>query len=90
MFALYPGTGREGRLPAPGPPEDGKGPEVPPEGEGQRKWPGPVGDLDFGPTEVVSYDLNPKTVVEFLLQEGLNCELIWPLLDITKTSLERG
>jgi len=43
---------------------------------------GPVqlGDLDFGPTEVVSYELNTKNVVEFLLQEGLDCELIRPLL----------
>jgi hypothetical protein len=49
-----------------------------------------VGDLVYGPTEVVSYDLNTKAVVEFLLNEGLEREAVWPLLGITKTGLERG
>jgi len=29
-------------------------------------------------------------VVEFLLNEGLDREAIWPMLNLTKTSLERG
>ncbi|MFZ5451638.1 MAG: PD-(D/E)XK nuclease family protein [Thermodesulfobacteriota bacterium] len=60
-----------------------------------KKWvkengPVQVGDLVYGPMEVVSYDLNTKAVVEFLLNEGLEREAIWPLLGITKTGLERG
>ncbi|MFZ5448931.1 MAG: hypothetical protein ACOZFS_09885 [Thermodesulfobacteriota bacterium] len=49
-----------------------------------------VGDLVYGPTTVTSYDLNTKTVVEFLLHEGLDRESVWPLLSITKTNLEKG
>jgi hypothetical protein len=49
-----------------------------------------VGDLIYGPSEAVSFDLDPKTVVEFLLKEGLDREAVWPLLGITKTGLERG
>jgi hypothetical protein len=49
-----------------------------------------VGDLVYGPTTVSSYDLNTKTVVEFLLHEGLDRESVWPLLSITKTNLEKG
>jgi len=49
-----------------------------------------VGDLIYGPAETVSYDLDPNMVVEFLLNEGLEREAIWPLLGITKTGLERG
>jgi len=50
----------------------------------------PVGDLVYGPVPAVSYDLDAKAVVEFLLQEGLEREAIWPLLTLTKTSLEKG
>jgi hypothetical protein len=49
-----------------------------------------VGDLVYGPTTVTSYDLNTKTVVEFLLHEGLDRESVWPLLSITKTNLDKG
>lgn len=49
-----------------------------------------VGDLTYGPTTVTSYDLDTQAVVEFLLREGLDREAVWPLLGITKTSLERG
>ncbi|MBW1990793.1 MAG: hypothetical protein JRI59_01415, partial [Deltaproteobacteria bacterium] len=49
-----------------------------------------VGDLTYGPAHVTSYDLDAKTVVDFLLGEGLDREAIWPLLGVTKTSLERG
>ena len=49
-----------------------------------------VGDMVYGPSETVSYDLDTKAVVEFLLNEGLDREVIWPLLNLTKTNLERG
>ncbi|MBW1992692.1 MAG: PD-(D/E)XK nuclease family protein, partial [Deltaproteobacteria bacterium] len=49
-----------------------------------------VGDLVYGPTTVTSYDLDTRAVVEFLLNEGLDREAIWPMLNLTKTSLERG
>jgi len=49
-----------------------------------------VGDMVYGPSETVSYDLDPRAVVEFLLNEGLEKEAIWPLLNLTKTGLERG
>jgi len=49
-----------------------------------------VGDLIYGPTHITTYDLDAKTVVEFLLSEGLDRDAIWPLLNITKTNLERG
>ena len=48
-----------------------------------------VGDLTYGPTTVTSYDLDAKAVVELLLRKGLDREAIWPMLGITKTSLER-
>jgi len=57
---------------------------------GEETWPGQVGDLIYGPTNITTYDLDAKTVVEFLLNEGLEREAIWPLLNITKTNLERG
>jgi hypothetical protein len=49
-----------------------------------------VGDLTYGPSPVTSYDLDAQAVVEFLLREGLDREAVWPLLGVTKTSLERG
>jgi CRISPR/Cas system-associated exonuclease Cas4 (RecB family) len=49
-----------------------------------------VGDMVYGPTTITTYDLDTRAVVEFLLQEGLDREAIWPLLNLTKTSLERG
>jgi CRISPR/Cas system-associated exonuclease Cas4 (RecB family) len=49
-----------------------------------------VGDLTYGPTTITTYDLDARTVVEFLLNEGLDREAVWPLLNITKTDLERG
>ena len=49
-----------------------------------------VGDLTYGPTTVTTYDLDARAVVEFLLNEGLEREAVWPFLNITKTSLERG
>jgi hypothetical protein len=49
-----------------------------------------VGDLVYGPITITSYDLDTQAVVEFLLNEGLEREAIWPLLNITKTGLDRG
>jgi CRISPR/Cas system-associated exonuclease Cas4 (RecB family) len=53
---------------------------------------GPVqaGDMVYGPSETVSYDLDTRAVVEFLLNEGLEREALWALLSITKTNLEKG
>ena len=49
-----------------------------------------VGDLVYGPTQVVSYDLDSQQIVQTLLEAGLDREEIWPLLSITKTNLEKG
>jgi hypothetical protein len=49
-----------------------------------------VGDLIYGPFEAISYDLNAQSVVQILLKGGLERETIWPLLNVTKTGLERG
>jgi len=49
-----------------------------------------VGDLVYGPTEMLSYDLDTQAVVQFLLEAGLERETVWPLLNLTKTGLERG
>jgi CRISPR/Cas system-associated exonuclease Cas4 (RecB family) len=48
-----------------------------------------VGDLTYGLQTITTYDLDTRAVVEFLLNEGLEREAIWPLLNITKTSLDR-
>ena len=49
-----------------------------------------VGDLIYGPSIATSYDLDPRAVVQFLLEAGLEREAVWPLLNLTKTGLERG
>jgi len=49
-----------------------------------------VGDLVYGPSEAISYDLEAQAVVQFLLEAGLDREAVWPMLNLTKTSLERG
>jgi CRISPR/Cas system-associated exonuclease Cas4 (RecB family) len=49
-----------------------------------------VGDLTYGLQTITTYDLDTQAVVEFLLNEGLEREAIWPLLNITKTGLDRG
>jgi len=49
-----------------------------------------VGDLSFGPNQVVSYDLDPKIVAATLLEAGLSREEVWSLLSMTKTNLEKG
>jgi hypothetical protein len=49
-----------------------------------------VGDLVYGPNQVISYDLDPQLVTMTLLEAGLNREEVWPLLSISKTNLEKG
>jgi hypothetical protein len=49
-----------------------------------------VGDLMYGPNQVLSYDLDPQLVTATLLEAGLSREEVWPLLSVSKTNLERG
>jgi hypothetical protein len=49
-----------------------------------------VGDLLYGPTPVTTYNLDTEAVVQSLLEAGLERAAVWPLLSLTKTSLERG
>jgi hypothetical protein len=49
-----------------------------------------VGDMVYGPTTSISYDLDPEKVVTLLLEAGLDREQVWPLLSTTKTALDRG
>jgi len=49
-----------------------------------------VGDLVYGTSIATSYDLDPRGVVQFLMEAGLERETVWPLLNLTKTGLERG
>lgn len=49
-----------------------------------------VGDQIYGPSLSTTYDLDPRGVTEHLLGEGLEVEQVWNLLNLTKTSLERG
>ena len=48
-----------------------------------------VGDLVYGPTPVVSYNLDAKEVVQTLIEAGLSRDEIWPLVTVTKTKLEK-
>lgn len=49
-----------------------------------------VGDQIYGPSTSTTYDLDPRGVTEHLLGEGLEVDQVWGLLNLTKTSLERG
>ena len=49
-----------------------------------------VGDQVYGPSTSTTYDLDPRGVTEHLLGEGLEVDQLWNLLNLTKTSLERG
>jgi CRISPR/Cas system-associated exonuclease Cas4 (RecB family) len=49
-----------------------------------------VGDMVYGPIPTTSYNLDAQAVVQVLLEAGLEKETIWPLLNLTKTSLEKG
>jgi hypothetical protein len=48
-----------------------------------------IGDLVFGPTPVVSYNLDAREVVQALIETGLSRNEIWPLVTVTKTKLEK-
>ena len=56
----------------------------------KKNGPIPVGDLVYGPSPVVSYDLDPQKVATILMNAGLSREEVWPLLSMTKTNLEKG
>jgi hypothetical protein len=49
-----------------------------------------VGDMIYGASPVVSYDLDPQKITMILLNAGLSREEVWPLLSMTKTNLEKG
>jgi hypothetical protein len=49
-----------------------------------------VGDMSYGLTTGTSYDVDARTVVEFLLNAGLERDAVWMLLSTTKTALERS
>jgi CRISPR/Cas system-associated exonuclease Cas4 (RecB family) len=49
-----------------------------------------VGDMVYGASPVVSYDLDPQKVTAILLEAGLSREEVWSLLSMTKTNLEKG
>ncbi|MFZ5451287.1 MAG: PD-(D/E)XK nuclease family protein [Thermodesulfobacteriota bacterium] len=49
-----------------------------------------VGDLVYGASPVVSYDIDPQKVATILLNAGLSRDEVWPLLSMTKTNLEKG
>lgn len=56
----------------------------------QEYGPVAVGDLVYGPQPYQTHSLGPQAVVEALLEAGLSREQVWPLLSVSKTTLERG
>jgi hypothetical protein len=53
--------------------------------------PVPVGDVVYGPKIATSYELDPKAITDYLLNEGgLEADQAWGLLNLTKTGLESG
>lgn len=56
----------------------------------QEYGPVAVGDLVYGPQPNQTYTLDPQAVVTALLEAGLSREQVWPLLSVSKTTLERG
>jgi hypothetical protein len=53
--------------------------------------PVPVGDVVYGPKISTSYELDPKEITDYLLNEGgLETDQAWGLLNLTKTGLESG
>jgi hypothetical protein len=56
----------------------------------QEYGPVQVGDQIYGPSLSTTYDLDPREITEHLLGEGLEVDQVWNLLNLTKTSLERG
>jgi hypothetical protein len=49
-----------------------------------------IGDMVYGASPLVSYDLDPQKVTTILLNAGLSREEVWPILSMTKTNLETG
>jgi len=49
-----------------------------------------VGDMIYGASPVVSFDLDPQKITTILLSAGLSREEVWSLLSLTKTNLEKG
>jgi len=56
----------------------------------QANGPVRVNDQIYGTSLSTSYDLDPREITETLLGEGLEVDQVWGLLNLTKTSLERG
>ena len=50
---------------------------------------GPVhtGDLIYGPVPGISYDLDPETVSEQLLESGIDREIVWKAMNVSKSSI---
>lgn len=49
-----------------------------------------VGDMVYGPSTNLIYDLNPQEVTGYLLDKGLERDAVWGILSLTKDSLEKG
>jgi len=49
-----------------------------------------INDMVYGPSTSTTYDLDPEKITVDLLAAGLEPGQVWPLLNLTKTSLERG
>jgi hypothetical protein len=49
-----------------------------------------VGDMCYGPSLSTSYDLDPKEIALYLMDQGLEKDQMWNVLSTTKTALERG
>ena len=49
-----------------------------------------VGDLVYGPSTNLIYDLNPQEVTGYLLDKGVERDAVWGILSLTKDSLEKG
>jgi hypothetical protein len=57
----------------------------------QENGPVPAGDVVYGPKISTIYELDPKAITDYLLNEGgLETDQAWGLLNLSKTSLESG
>ncbi len=55
----------------------------------QQNGPVPVGDMVYGPSPTETWELNPQTVTDQLLEMGVDRDTVWSLLRVTKTDLEK-
>ena len=46
-----------------------------------------VGNLTYGPVPGISYDLDPQTVSEQLLERGIDREIVWNAMNVSKSSI---